>query len=199
MEELPDHVVVMKVGPHGGETLTEIIERKTSELLRSRVGIVYWGYGGSVCHPTRQVRPLVELATGRVGVIFIETKSDPGITPRIASHLSENSKDWAPVENGQITSSKWALTLSSLTPTNYRVDLTLYRVAVGGSAGKLLSEYMRGRCDKACVVKSKSEQNTTPVYAEVIATGLLAAPWSVFLKSDPSVLDSIIKGPIRGD
>jgi hypothetical protein len=52
---LLDHLLFMKIGGHGDETLHQILERKRKEY--NDTGISFWGYGGTACHPLKQVRP----------------------------------------------------------------------------------------------------------------------------------------------
>lgn len=170
----------MKVGPHGGESLEEILVRKQAELEGSPLGVAYWGYGGSVCHPTRQVQPLAHIAEGRVGVVFIETPSDPKIAPVRAQMISRDGAAWNELPYGHVTSSKWALVLSTLHVTSASIDLADYEVAVGSSKGRPLEKYLRGRCDKACAWRNPSERQ--PDVRRIVAIGQLADPWAVFLR-----------------
>src|SRR5688500_12874431 len=55
---LPRAAVLMKIGYHVNEELTEIILRKQVE--ENDCGIFYWGYGGTLCHPTKQVVPFAQ-------------------------------------------------------------------------------------------------------------------------------------------
>ncbi len=48
MEEIND-IIVMKVGPHSGMSLDEIIESKREEEKGN--GVHYWGYSGVFCRP----------------------------------------------------------------------------------------------------------------------------------------------------
>lgn len=52
-----DHIIYMKYGVHAGHTVEEIIARKSEEYHRT--GKMFWGYGGTICHPTKQVQPFV--------------------------------------------------------------------------------------------------------------------------------------------
>src|SRR4051794_17156282 len=53
-------VLLMKVGVHAGEPLDSIILRKQEEERMS--AFLLWGYGGTLCHPSTQVRPFAEQA-----------------------------------------------------------------------------------------------------------------------------------------
>jgi hypothetical protein len=139
----------MKVGMHDSEAWDTIVRRKTFEELD--VGVTYWGYRGSVCHPLKQVQPFAR-ATGDepVAVFMIRTRSDfegPFIPAR------EESSDgivWSPIRDGITTTGRYALVLRSLQPIRDCVDLGMYEVGIGAHEGTPLSAYFRGRVDKAC-------------------------------------------------
>jgi hypothetical protein len=48
-------VLYMKVGTHAGESLEDILRRKTREI--EEAGYALWGYGGNTCHPLTMVQP----------------------------------------------------------------------------------------------------------------------------------------------
>ena len=50
--------VFMKVGQHAGEDFESIIKRKTEEIKNT--GMSFWGYGGPMCHPTKQIQPFAK-------------------------------------------------------------------------------------------------------------------------------------------
>ena len=54
----PHAFIYMKVGPHGGETLDEILSRKAREL--EKADRIFWSYGGSILHPETQVQPFAQ-------------------------------------------------------------------------------------------------------------------------------------------
>jgi len=90
-------VIVMKVGVHLSEPWEAIVERKLAE---ERVaGVVYWGYGGSVCHPITQVQPFAEQGSP-VQVLMIRTRSDflGTATPAIAA--SKDGASWEHIPAG---------------------------------------------------------------------------------------------------
>jgi hypothetical protein len=161
----------MKAGPHAGEDLDAIIARKQQEAASA--GWCLWGYGGSACHPLAQVRPHAEAAAPHpIAVLFIQTGSTPAVHSSAAREYSADAREWAPVPEGhRVTGSKWALVLRGLARTRHEIDLGEYQVAVGPSAGKNLTAYLRGRCDKACAVPATTHGPVTS--ALVIATAEL--------------------------
>src|SRR5438552_4137076 len=52
--------IFMKVGNHAGEDWDQILARKKKEF--EQTGFIFWGYGGSACHPINQVQPFARLA-----------------------------------------------------------------------------------------------------------------------------------------
>jgi hypothetical protein len=173
----------MKAGFHAEEHLSQILERKLEE--QRALGVLYWGYGGSLCHPLTQVQPHAQAAArmgSSVRVLFVETASKPSLNKTSASEWSSDSTEWwALPETVKVTSSKHALVLRHLRLEPQVIDLNAYQVAQGPSIGTLLSRYFRGRVDKACAVHAESPQ--LPSYAvQVVAQAELHEPYSVFLR-----------------
>ena len=53
----PEAFIFMKVKDYEDETLEEIVKRKQDEL--DDVGKTFWGYGGTILDPKKQVQPFV--------------------------------------------------------------------------------------------------------------------------------------------
>lgn len=174
-------VLVMRVGFHAGESLDEILQRKTAEIAEH--GFTYWGYGGSSCHPLTQVQPFHR--DHAPVVAFVLTVSDPGLTTHEMSEVSADKSLWRPVSPHRVTSSKWGLVLTSLKPVATTIDLSLFEVAIGQSKGKPLSAYLRGRCDKACAVSvapGVTSEHQVARIEPVVALGRLGQPAAVFFR-----------------
>ncbi len=176
----PANVVMMKGGPHAGSGWDAIVDWKIGDLRAA--GITFWGYGGSVCHPTRQVQPFADAAGGRVEVAMIPTGSDPGNPATVAQEWSADGQQWNPLPEGvRVTGSKWALVMDQLSACEDSIDLGRYTVAVGASTGRLAADYLRARVDKGCFrLTATDEPAAQPV--PVVLHGRLAAPWAVFLR-----------------
>jgi hypothetical protein len=175
----PSAAIVMKVGFHAGEEWNEIIARKQGEI--SSAGVTFWGYGGSACHPLRQVQPFAHQCEEDVVVAMLWTESRPLSPSRTAEEMSVDGEHWQPLPPAvRITGSKWALVLDQLNACEETVDLGVYEIGVGPSAGKLATAYLRGQSDKACV--RRSAVRTRPDPRTVVACGQLAEPWAVFLR-----------------
>jgi hypothetical protein len=169
-------VLVMKVGVHLSEPWKAILERKLVE--QKTAGVIYWGYGGSVCHPLTPVQPFAEQGSP-VTVLMIRTVSDflGSSTPAVAA--SRDGRSWESIPEGVTTSGRYALILRSLRETTEQLDLGAYEVAVGPKEGALLTAYLRGRVDKACAGRAGSAGRRS---AAGRPSADLVAPYAVVLK-----------------
>jgi len=144
----------MKVGYHGDETLDEIIQRKTRE--EKACGILFWGYGGVICHPLNQVSPFVRSAEEQgsgVKLILSVTPSKFHKKTQYAKYYSADQKTWQPMPKGSlITASAFAIICKNFRKVNYQIDISKYEVAIGPNKGKNLREYLSYRTDKACAI-----------------------------------------------
>src|SRR4051812_41611270 len=113
MLTLPDCFLFMKVGDHAGEPWEAILERKRREFTKA--GMIFWGYGGTACHPLSQVQPFARLSIKQQGRIFlvmehIDSKADPDIVP--ATQYSSDGINWKPIPEGiSVLGSKYAFVL----------------------------------------------------------------------------------------
>ncbi len=179
----PDGVVYMKVGFHGSEALDQIVARKFQEVRAA--GAIFWGYGGSTCHPINQVRPFVDALVQdglTPAVVFGETSSAFKSSKQQARHFSVDGRSWIPMPPGIIVrASRYALVLSELREVDAEIDLAAYEVAVGPSKGRNMASYLRFRVDKACAVATDaSEDMEAPQPVRLV--GLLAYPYAVFVR-----------------
>lgn len=178
-----DRIVLMKVGAHAKEDLDGIIERKKAE--ESKVGFMFWGYGGSLCHPTKQVHIFAQesLQAGYpLTLVMTTTKSRLLNQGTIASHYSEDKETWSQIPKDLVvTGSKYALVCKNLTPVDFEIDLADYIVGVGPSRGRSLSEYIGDRVDKACAARTQSRGDTNSLNVCYVAE--LVPPFAVFLRN----------------
>ena len=161
-----DAFVFMKIGSHAGETLEQIIERKNREFQET--GRVFWGYGGSACHPLQQVQPFVRMHLRRSGRILLVMQSvvsnaDPDIVE--ATEFPEDGVNWQPMpKENRVTGSRYALILDEIKPDAIEIDTTKYQVGIGPSRGRTADKYLKGRIDKACLTVAadlEESQNLT--------------------------------------
>lgn len=163
MRNLIDNIVLMKYGAHAGETSDSIIERKNTEMKKS--GKVFWGYGGTLCHPLNQIQPFLEENRRKNQKTFLvlaktKTKTKNEILPNVnrARFYSENKVDWEPIPSDNIvTGSRYAVICRSFEKCNINIDLSLYRIPFGNAKGCRLSDYLGWRRNKACGRYSEEE------------------------------------------
>ncbi|NDV63358.1 hypothetical protein G0Q06_12910 [Puniceicoccales bacterium CK1056] len=181
-----NNILFMKVGEHASEPLDKIIERKQREYQTA--GMTFWGYGGSACHPIRQVQAFAKrmeeiqeelyLFMNPVNSRHVRKNAPP------ATHYSVNGFDWLPVPDGiRVTGSKWALVLDEIEPCDLDIDLSSYSVGIGPSTGKVASAYMKGQTDKGCLTLAGSTQTEfPPIIRNVGFRAKLLEPYAVSMR-----------------
>jgi hypothetical protein len=187
MNHIPDNFVFMKVGMHARETLEVILDRKQKEFEQS--GSIFWGYGGSTCHPIKRVQPFVRsrILEGIDEVFLlmepIMSLADPQLAP--AKEFSSDGIVWKPIPKGiRVTGSKYALVLDEIMPATLTFDPREYVVAEGASAGKFATDYLRGRSDKG--VFSRAPKAFAGPAGKMHGIGLIAKmqnPFAVLVRS----------------
>lgn len=181
-------LLFMKVGTHANEELEDIIGRKQREIQDE--GFALWGYGGNTCHPTTMVQPFAEkhANSGEPIVLCMEQmESSHFAEPIRADEYSVDGVTWQKVPDGiNAVGSRFALLIRDLLPADLKLPLAATEVAVGRSAGRIGSEYVKGRVDKACLnVRTDPNLLNDPQQEKVIKIGLTAkliAPYAVFLR-----------------
>ena len=180
-------VIFMKVGLHASETLEDIIRRKQREY--EEAGSIFWGYGGSSCHPRTMVQPFgksMDEAGKHLLIIMNEMNSKHAAPPVAASHYSEDGVNWDQVPSGvEVRGSRFALVLDELKLDEFEIDLSDFEVGLGQSRGKKASEYVKGQNDKGCLIYREDSIPPPPEERVVKKIGLVArvkAPYAVFLK-----------------
>lgn len=178
----------MKVGYHSSEDLDEIIARKQQE--EKECGYLYWGYGGSLCHPINQVNPFVQSLSQNeeIWLLMIITQSKFKNSPLLSQEFSKNGKLWLPIPTGiNVTGSKYALVCKEIQPVDFNIDLSQYYVAIGKNKDCVVSKYMRHRVDKCCAYKNSINTNTNldnSCFVKISFQAKLVNPFAVFLRSD---------------
>ena len=182
-------VIFMKVGTHANEDLEAIIQRKQKEI--DEEGFALWGYGGNTCHPTTMVQPFAEehAEAGSPIILCMEPMNSKHFAEPIrANEYSADGLSWSAVPPGiNAVGSRFALCIKSLDPVDFELPLAATEVAVGRCAGRLGSQYVRGRVDKACLnirdVEAISNDPSLDKRPKIGLTAELCAPWAVFLRS----------------
>jgi hypothetical protein len=176
-------IVFMKFGYHALENETDIVCRKRDEYKQS--GKIFWGYGGTLCHPINQVRPFAMNMQSKGIKVYLAmsfTKSKPQMTGHECKMFSVNNKDWKEIPNGiKVTGSKYAIVCSQLEDCNIRLNLDSYQVAIGPSRGKIASQYIGFRVDKGCLQKlDNTDISSNEVSIQLISE--IVEPFAVLLK-----------------
>jgi hypothetical protein len=172
----PQHALLMKVGFHGTEEWDEILVRKVHEARIS--GYCLWGYGGTTCHPTHQVQPFAH--TKDVTFVGIPTPSRFTADGSLAHQMSVNGEDWTNLSPDQmVSSSRYALCLTDLRISHDTVPVGDYIVGIGAKTGTPATDYLRYRCDKACVSRI-THTGDDPRGVSLLAQ--LTFPYAVYLR-----------------
>lgn len=179
-------LLFMKVGVHAGEPLEEILERKRREYQKT--GMIFWGYGGSTCHPTQAIQPFARMRIEQGQNIYIvmeEIESHHNPTKILADEYSADGIHWQRIPDGiDVRSSRYAVVLGELTDGDLDIDLSGYKVAVGPSTGKVASEYITGRVDKGCIIKNQGPSVVTkPAVKRIHHMAKIIEPYAVFLRN----------------
>jgi len=178
-------LLFMKVGVHAKESLEDIIQRKQREY--DQTGMIFWGYGGNTCHPTKHVQPYAREVLSRgndVILVMQRITSNHFAEPVRAQQYSDDGFTWQDVPEGiNALGSRCALVLEQLELNEFDLDLEQLRVAVGPSRGANASQYLQGRVDKGCftfdptlIDPLRSTKRAVSLYAK------LKAPYAVHLR-----------------
>lgn len=185
MKNINDAFVFMKVGNHAGESFETILKRKNNEYKKT--GMIFWGYGGVACHPINQVQTFARLYTNKSKNIYlimnsISSNDTQSVLP--AKEFSKDGVSWEPIPKGiNVTGSKYAIVLDEIRPIEMTIDLNDYEVAVGPSRGKTASLYLKGRTDKACLIKKDSlDTETSDKIKKVDFAAKIIDPFAVLLR-----------------
>lgn len=184
-------ILFMKVGTHAQEELSDIVERKKQEIAQA--GFSMWGYGGNTCHPTTMVQPFAR-EYAKVSAEPIQLCMQPMSSRHFAEQLraeeySVDGLSWQEIPSAiNVLGSRFALCISTLNEVDQDLPLDRTRVAVGTSKGKVGSEYVRGRVDKACLEVRDDESEGAEGPSAVSRIALMAElvePYAVFLRNVP--------------
>jgi len=182
-EVLYENIIFMKYGVHASESIESIIKRKTEEIGRCRK--MFWGYGGVLCHPLNQVQPFLTenvLRKEKTYLLLSKTHSELNNAPQIARMYSCDKMNWEPIPDGiKVLGSKFAIVCGSIEQCDFDLDLSGYIVPVGNCKGRRLSQYIRGRVDKACGRYHKDISGAEPEIVNITLCAEIVYPYSVFL------------------
>ena len=150
-----EYVIVMKVGPHSGMSLEDIIKSKIEE--EKNHGVHYWGYSGVFCLPNK-VQEFCEKK--KVKLVLLETKSAYDSDIGFISGYSINSKDVIKFEKPvQLQGAKYSFVAKNINIINdFNIDN--YIVCYGKNEGKRLSEHLKFRVNKSFAKKVSNNNGT---------------------------------------
>lgn len=181
-------LIYMKVGLHAQEDIEDIIERKRREF--NTAGAIFWGYGGSTCHPLTMVQPFAKeaAARGRETLIIMEKmNSKHDAPPEVAKQYSDDGVNWQPIPPGiEVRGSRYALVLDQLQPLEIDVDLRELQVGVGPSRGRAANTYIVGQADKGCFIYVPARDPLEPDRKATKHIGVMAkvkAPYAVLVRN----------------
>ncbi len=188
---VPEAFIFMKVvREYDGKTLDKIVERKQREL--NDVGMTYWGYGGTILDPTKQVQPFVGRWFREQEPIYLLMHRTKGkfkseASPAKATRYSVAKKDeksWEDIPPGiHLQRTKCALVLDEIIELTPHQELNLrdYEVGIGPSCGNNAAEYLKAPNSKGCFVKAESRYLGPAVEACITYLARLKFPYAVFL------------------
>jgi hypothetical protein len=146
-------ILFMKVGTHAGESLADIIARKSREI--EETGYAMWGYGGNTCHPRTMVQPFAASYESRNSPIYLcmhEMDSRHFAESLRATEFSVDGTKWESIPKSiNVTGSRFALVLEDLKQEELSLPLAKAQVALGLCKGRPASRYIQGQVDKACL------------------------------------------------
>ncbi len=204
---VPEAFIFMKVVDYGGECLEGIIERKNCEWEKQ--GKMFWGYGGTILHPTVQVKRFVEECKKEgldcIEVLMERTPSnlkkrdyDGRKKENLKKKYSKDGKNWKPVPPEICTDSNRALVLDEIREYRQKLDLRQFEVGIGKKDGTNATQYLAFRgmkkltgrkrgADKGCLVAVKPpsrvpKRSKNPVWVEIRYRARLKYPYAVFLE-----------------
>lgn len=178
------NIILMKYGVHAGETVESIVDRKTNEL--AKCGRMFWGYGGTLCHPLTQVRPFIEDVCSKgekAYLLMTYTPSVPDNGTISAVKYSADKISWDDMPDGiEVLGSKFAIVCNSLKQVDFDLDLAEYDVPIGASKGKRLNDYIHSHVDKACGVRKVSADISSSSIVHITLCAEITHPFAVFVK-----------------
>lgn len=145
-------IFFMRVGTHAGETLTDIVTRKSREI--DQLGNTFWGYGGNVFNPLTTVQPFAKdrAAAGMpVYLCMEEMVSERYFGESLAAaECSSDGCNWNCVPSGiEVLGSRYALKITDLKATAFDLHL---EDPVGPGFGRAGNRFVRDTVDKSCLV-----------------------------------------------
>lgn len=183
MIDKPKAIIAMKVGPHSGMSLSDIIESKREE--EQKLGCHYWGYSGVFCKPkpTQQFCEWAEqIYKEHPQIILIETKSAYKSSIGFIQQYSTNGVEYhffdAPV---QLQGAQFSFVAKDLHEIE-AFNLNDYVVVGGKNHGLPLSKHLQFRVNKSFAKLQQNEKFQAECVKTKALVATLVPPYSVWLK-----------------
>lgn len=181
-----ENIIFMKYGEHASENVESIIERKSKEH-DGEEKVFWWGYGGKVCHPLKQVQPFIKECQRMGQKVYLVLSPTPspniGDSGTRAIEFSKDKENWERIaESINVYGSDYALVCNNLRKVDFTLDLSKYEVAVGAKKGKVLSDYISGRNDKGCAYLIREPKDYKPQFVQIDYIAEIIDPYAVFVR-----------------
>jgi hypothetical protein len=182
----PSAFVWCIAGPHIGETLVDIVDRKRRDI--DRFGWCLWAYGGmGNAHPETEVRRLAREYVGndKLSLLMPDTgKKYPDNGVPFSSFREDRSSDPVPLPEGMspVTggTSSWAFHITALRWSEDAViDINQYVAPFARKGPQPLREYLKGSHGRACAARGSGDG--APVERRVHVLAELSPAYAVFL------------------
>lgn len=178
MEEFFDDVIIMKVGPHSGMNLQEIIDSKVQEEKKN--GVHYWGYSGVFCKPipTQKFCQESKRNNHNPKIILIETKSSYNSEIGFIDEYSEDNVTYKKFKApAQLQGAEFSFVAKNIRKVkSFRLDD--FKVVGGKNNGRLVSEHLVFRVNK-CFGKYNGKGN---IQEKEVYVADLVEPYAILLK-----------------
>jgi hypothetical protein len=173
-------------GPHIGETLVAIVNRKRRDI--ERFGWCLWAYGGmGNAHPETEVRRLAKDFVDRQALQLLMPDTgkkypDNGVPFTGYQHQRSEAAvgipdGMSPVTGGQ---SSWAFLITSLDWSDDAVvDVARYTAPYARRGPQPLPDYLKGSHGRACAARSVAAGGGLERRVHIVAE--LVEPYAVFL------------------
>ena len=190
MNKLPSAFIYFKIRSQAREDLPKIIDRKIDEFAKkNNMDFTLFGYGGTICHPLKQVLPFINKylsLKNRKYIIFDIVKGRATSNDKnCAKEFSEDGKMWLPIPKGICAIGKYAFKIGEISPINLEIDLDKYSIGIGPNKGRRASDYIQNQRSRACLVLGNikfGKQNLKPIKPERYYVCELKAPYAVFIR-----------------
>lgn len=180
--QLPQYAIIMKVGPHSGMSLEEILRSKQQEEQRG--GCHYWGYSGTMCHPRRVIEfvsAVISETNRPPDLLLVATPSDYSSCLGPVGEYSTDGKVFHRFSTQvQLQGAQYAFVASNIRHIDQDIDLDDFEVVGGKNDGVRLSQHLRHRVNKACVRRCDNPRPSKKVRLAYLSS--LVEPYAVWLR-----------------